>query len=190
MSKSLVYFYPAVIYESIRQSCLSKRFCLLKLKHSEQQWEDINPMMTGHRQSMWFWLNSWKMSCMCYLNDERGKNGGELLFCVQKNKILDLWVQHGTFFFYFSLTRQGLNFEQWAWEDVSTVFCYVVWVYIPFYIQRLVFVLLCVSSAVGSEPGFETDLRRFFFLKAAIFKPNVLEFNHLFTSLPTSDRLL
>lgn len=42
------------------RSCLSKLFCLLKIKHSEQQqaWEDTNPMMTGHRQSMWLWFIS------------------------------------------------------------------------------------------------------------------------------------
>lgn len=111
-----LYFYPAVIYDSLgsrilTQRCLSKLFCLLKLKHSEQQrgCEDINPMMTGHRQSMW--SNTWKMSCTKYLNGERGKR-------LNMSKLKDLRAQNDTFLV--NYTKFGLNFKQHAWEDVSS----------------------------------------------------------------------
>ncbi len=86
-----VIFLPSCdLWHILISSCLSKRFCLLKLKHSEQQqgWEEINPMMTCHGQSMWFWLRS----------------------ALGKWAVCGLRVQHGTFFFfYFSLARQILS---------------------------------------------------------------------------------
>lgn len=109
-------------------------------------------MMTGHRQSMWFWLRS-----------THGKWSVHGIQTVKEETWLSSFrVQNDCFFFFFSLTEQSLGqVLSREPERMWVQFC-VVWSGFTsvFISSELFFVLLCVSSIVGSEPGFESDRRQ------------------------------